>query len=170
MNIAFITTPERGQIDRLLTETATRLAQQNVRLAGIVKDLSHDSAFANGCDMKVRVLPEGPVIKITQDLGKGSDACRLNPTAIAEAVAQVEQGDLSNAQVFILNKFGPEEAAGHGFRAIIGKALELGIPVVVGVSAANRQEFDAFTEDQATALAAESDAICAWCLAALPAS
>ena len=167
MEIAFVSTPERGETDRLLAETAALLAGQQVSVAGIVKELSHESAFDNGCDMKVRVLPDGPVIKITQDLGAGSDACRLDPAAIADAVAQVESGDLRLAQVFILNKFGPEEAAGRGFRSVIGRALELGIPVVVGVGKASRKDFDAFTDGLAEPLPADTEAISTWCLTAV---
>jgi uncharacterized protein DUF2478 len=168
MKIAYISASERGETDRLLTETAALLAQRQVRAAGIVKEPGYDSAFDNGCDMKVQVLPDGPVINITQDLGEGSGACRLDPAAIAEAVAHVENGGLSSAQVFILNKFGPEEAAGRGFRAVIGMALELGIPVLVGVGNASRNDFDAFAGELAEALPADIDAIGAWCQAAVP--
>ena len=97
MKIGFVSVEGRGEIDRLLSETAAVLDGQKIRTAGIVKDNGHCSAFANGCDMVVRVRPHGPVIKIAQDLGEGSDACRLDPAAIADAVAQVENGQLDAA-------------------------------------------------------------------------
>ena len=167
MKIGFISVAGRGEIDRLLSETAKALAAQGLRAAGIVKDDGYGSAYANGCDMKVRVLPHGPLIKITQDLGEGSDACRLDPAAIAEAVAQVENVGLDAAQLFILNKFGPEEAAGRGFRAIIARALDHGIPVLVGVGQTCRADFDAFCGGLAEALPADTSAITAWCLSAV---
>lgn len=170
MPIAFVSVPGRGETDRILAETAALLARHRVRAAGIVKELAYDSAFENGCDMKVRVLPDGPVIRITQNLGNGSGACRLDPAAIADAVARVENCDLADAQVFILNKFGPEEAAGRGFRAIIGKALEHGIPVLVGVGTSGRKDFDAFVEGLAEPLPANTEAISTWCLSALEAT
>ncbi|MDF1854658.1 DUF2478 domain-containing protein [Pseudooceanicola sp.] len=166
MNIAFVNAMEPGETDRILAETAALLARQRVFAAGIVRDLSYESAFDNGCDMKVRVLPDGPVIKITQYLGKGSNACRLDPGAIANAVAQVEIGDLSLAQVFILNKFGPEEAAGRGFRDVIGRALALGLPIVVGLSRSSHTGFEEFTDGLAEPLPADAAAISAWCMAA----
>ncbi|MBZ0130303.1 MAG: DUF2478 domain-containing protein [Rhodobacteraceae bacterium] len=167
MKIAYISAAARGETDRLMSETAAFLAARQVRCAGIVKEEGYSSAFANGCDMKVQVLPDGPVIKITQDLGEGSDACRLNPAAIAEAVANVENGALADARMFLLNKFGPEEVEGRGFRGVIGKALELEIPVLVGVSNASRKEFEAFADGLAEALPADSDAIRDWCLTAI---
>ncbi len=162
MKIASITAPERGATDEILVDIAARLQAQGRIVAGIVKDSGYCSGFANGCDTKVRVLPDGPILKITQELGKGSDACRLDPGAIAQAVACVENGALQHADVFILNKFGPEEAAGRGFCAAIGLALERGIPVLVGVGAANQAAFDQFSGGLATALAPQPEAILAW--------
>jgi len=166
MKIAYVNAQGRGEIDQLLAETAALLERRKVRTAGIIKDLDHDSAYENGCDMKVRVLPFGPVIKITQDLGEGSESCRLNPAAIAEAVMQVENNGLAGAQMFILNKFGPEEAAGRGFCAAIGTALEQGIPVLVGVSDAGQKNFDTFAGGLAEKLPADAVDIAAWCMSA----
>jgi hypothetical protein len=139
-----------------------------MRLAGIVKEVGYASGFDNGCDMKVRVLPDGPVIKITQDLGKGSDACRLDPGAIANAVASVESGSLEDADLFILNKFGPEEAAGRGFCSVIGAAIDRDIPVLVGVGTANKVAFETFAGGLATALSPQVPSILEWILRETP--
>ena len=162
MRIASVTSAERGGIDQVLADVASRLQAEGLPLAGIVKDTGYASGFDNGCDMKVRVLPDGPVIKITQDLGKGSGACRLDPAAIAEAVACVENGALQGAGLFIINKFGPDEAAGRGFCGAIGAALERDIPVLVGVGPANHEAFDRFSGGLAKALAPRPDAILDW--------
>lgn len=162
MKMASVTSDERGAIDRLLSGVAARLQADGAALVGIVKDQSHESRFANGCDMKVRVLPEGSVIQITQDLGAGSDACRLDPGAIAQAVAKVEDAAFEDADLFILNKFGPEEAVGRGFCAAIAAALERGVPVLVGVGRANKPAFENFAGGLATALPPQPDALLAW--------
>lgn len=167
MNVARVSSETRGETDRLLAGVADQLQAGGSALAGIVKELGHTSAYANGCDMNVRILPEGPVIRITQNLGAGSDACRLDPAAIVTAVSTVENCSLDNADLFILNKFGPEEAAGRGFVSTIGKALEQGIPVLVGVGAANREAFDTFAGGLAETLPADADTIREWCLAAM---
>ena len=162
MKIAYITSTKRGEIDRIMTEAADQLLADGVAVRGIVKEQSYASQFENGCDMKVRVLPGGPVIKITQDLGEGSDACRLDPGALAEAVVYVENGSVEDAELFILNKFGPEEAGGRGFVSAIGAALERGVPVLVGVGAANINAFEGFSGGLAQALPAETTAILEW--------
>ncbi|MDU8928194.1 DUF2478 domain-containing protein [Alisedimentitalea sp. MJ-SS2] len=162
MKIASVNSAERGETDRLLTTVAQQLGDRGHALAGIVKVLEHESTFDNGCDMKVRVLPAGPDIQITQNLGVGSDACRLDPSAIADAVAQVESGALEGAELFILNKFGPEEASGRGFCAVIGAAIEQGIPVLVGVGAGGKAAFDDFTGGLAQSVNPDESAILDW--------
>jgi len=167
MNIAYVTSLKRGETDRLLTETATQLRARGKSLTGIVKVANYKSSFDNGCDMQVRVLPKGPDIKITQNLGKGSDACRLDPAAIAEAVTRVDSGSMDRSDLFILNKFGPEEAAGRGFCTVIGTALDQGVPVLVGVGGASIKAFESFAGGLAVPVAATEQAILDWVHSAL---
>ena len=140
---------------------------QGVRLSGIVKVEDEAPEADCACDMSVRVLPDGEVIPITQDLGKGSDACKLNPSAIAHAVAQVEAQPLDDVQMFILNKFGPEEARGRGFCNAIAAALAADIPVLVGVGGPSREAFDSFVDNLAEDLSPNANTIRDWCAQAL---
>ena len=162
MKLARVTSTERGGIDRVLSDVADRLQAMDASLVGIVKVQDYASGFENGCDMKVRVLPEGPVIKITQDLGAGSGACRLDPGAITNAVSCVEASSFDQADLFILNKFGPEEAAGRGFCNVIGNALEHGIQALVGVGADNIPAFDSFAGGLAVTLPDDVEKIVDW--------
>ncbi|WP_370399418.1 DUF2478 domain-containing protein [Sulfitobacter sp. JB4-11] len=163
MKIAYVNSSKRGETDLVLSTIADHLLASGAVLAGIVKESSHESRFENGCDMKVRVLPTGPIIKITQDLGEGSDACRLDPAAITEAVTCVEQLPIDQADLFILNKFGPEEAGGRGFVSAISKAVERDIPVLVGVGNGSLGAFKDFSGGLAEQLPADTDAILKWC-------
>lgn len=163
MKIAAISAPERGETDRLITVIAERLQGEGLRLSGIVKVLQELPEAAHHCDMEVQVLPGDRKISITQSLGDGSQGCRLNPTAIAEAVAAVENAAEGGADLFVLNKFGPEEAEGRGFRQAIGTALEQGVPVLVGVTGGSRAAFDDFAAGLAEMLPADEDAIAQWC-------
>ncbi len=167
MRIAVITSSTRGEIDRLISAAAADLQARGVRLSGIVKVEDGAAEADCACDMAVRVLPEGEVIPITQDLGQGSNACRLDPAAIARAVALVEAQPLDGVQMFVLNKFGPEEAQGRGFCNAIAAALAENIPVLVGVGASNRAAFDDFADNLAEELPPEAGAIRDWCAQAL---
>jgi hypothetical protein len=113
------------------------------------------------------VLPDGPPICITQSLGSGSAGCRLDPGAITQAVAAVEQKSADAFDLFILNKFGPLEAEGRGFCAAIGSALERDIPVLVGVGKACREAFDAFAGGVAEVLPPDCEATHEWCIEAM---
>lgn len=167
MKIAFVSSTVRGEIDRLLSRTADTLLEKGTRISGVVKILGDAPEEAHDCDMDLRVLPDGPAICITQSLGEGSSSCRLNPAGISQAVAAVEQGNLVASEMFILNKFGPQEAEGHGFCAAIGAALERDIPVLVGVGLASREAFDRFADGLAEPLAPDARAILEWCETAI---
>ncbi|SMP07052.1 DUF2478 domain-containing protein [Shimia sagamensis] len=161
MRIGYVSAPGRGETDRLISEAATTLEAEGFRLNGIVKVLQDLPDSDHHCDMDVRVLSDGRSIRITQSLGKESQGCRLNPEAIAEAVAAVDQAGVTRADAFLLNKFGPEEAEGRGFRHAIADALEKGIPVLVGLGAgeATRKGFEAFVGDLADPVSPDLDAI-----------
>ena len=133
----------------------------------MVKVLEEYPADTHACDMHLRVLPDGPKIRITQSLGSGSTGCRLNPSAIAEAVAAVEKMSADAFDLFILNKFGPQEAEGRGFCAAIGSALEQDIPVLVGVGMGCRDAFDAFAGGMAEFLPPDCEEIHKWCVQAM---
>lgn len=167
MQIAVVSSTVGGQIDQLLSEVAAKLQSEGQRLSGAVKVLEDNEADAHHCDMSLRVLPDGPVIRITQSLGEGSSGCRLNPAAIAEAVAATESSRAAPADMFILNKFGPQEAEGRGFCDAIAFALEQGTPVLVGVGTGCREAFDTFVDGLAEVLPENPDAILSWCQTAI---
>ena len=161
MRIAFVSAAGRGETDRLMSEAADTLEAEGLRLSGIVKVLQEEPVGDHHCDMDVRVLSDGRKIRITQSLGNEAQGCRLNPEAIAEAVAAVDQADVADVDAFLLNKFGPEEAEGRGFRNAIADALEKGVPVLLGlgVGEATRKGFQEFAGDMAVELQPEPDAL-----------
>lgn len=167
MYIATITSDEPGRTDQLLAEVADALMGGGLRVAGVVQT-NFDCPGRKHCEMDVRVLPDGPDIPISQQLGKGARGCRLDPGALETAVAQVEARFSDDVDILILNKFGKHEAEGRGFRALIAKALERRIPVLTGVNRLNAAAFDRFTEGMAKPLPAEVAQVLSWCQAHLP--
>lgn len=160
MPLAHIRLSEPGATDRFLREIAAHLMARGVRVAGTVQT-NTDRACTHHCDMDVHVLPDGPVLRISQDLGPGSTGCRLNPAALETAVAEVGRR-LEGAEVLIVNKFGKHEAEGRGFRDLIAEALGQGLPVVVGVNGLNLAAFDTFAAGMAQSLPAEMQAALGW--------
>ena len=166
MNLAYTMAPGRGDTDQILLGLATELANRGLRCCGTVQ-INTERADSGPCDMDVKVLPDGPVLRISQDLGPSARGCRLDPAALETAVGLVSASLPPGADVLIVNKFGKHEAEGRGFRSVIAEALALGIPVVVGVNALNLPAFDAFAEGIATRLPPEADALRDWVTEAL---
>ena len=163
MRIASVSSPERGQTDKILAEVASALLKNGLELAGAVQT-NLDKPGRRHCDMDVLVLPAGPVFRINQLLGDGAQGCRLDPSALETVVAQVEAMLSDKIDILIINKFGKHEVEGRGFRHLIAEALSRGIPVVIGVNAQNADAFTTFADGFAVPLAADTSAIVSWAL------
>lgn len=161
MHLAYVTTTDRGATDRLLSEVAELLLDKGARLSGVVQT-NTECADNSKCDMDLRVLPDGETIRISQSLGAHSRGCRLDPAALEQAVGYVTASLAEAPQLLIINKFGKHESDGRGFRPVIGEALALDIPVLVGVNGLNADKFKAFTGEEAEALEPNVDTILAW--------
>ena len=161
MRMACTMTDGRGELEPLLHDVARAAMARGLRLTGIVQVNSDRSGDAR-CDMDAIVLPDGPVIRISQSLGPAARGCRLDAagleTAVAAAAARLDAG----ADLLIVNKFGKQEAAGRGFRDAIARALELGADVLVGVNGANLPALEAFAGEAVPRLPAERVALLAW--------
>jgi len=168
MNIAYTMAPGRGDIDLLLFQVAQSLIADGFRPAGIVQT-NTECAGAGPCDMDVQVLPDGPVIRISQSLGQGARGCRLDPEALETAVGLVGATLAQGADCLIVNKFGKHEADGRGLRPIIAEAVAQEIPILVGLNALNRDAFMAFSGGMATEAAPRAADLTAWLRGAIAA-
>ena len=74
--LGFVTIPDAGGADRLLAETAALLEREGLRLAGAVQQ-NLDRGEGQDCDMDLRILGDGAVIRISQNLGTCAEGCRL---------------------------------------------------------------------------------------------
>lgn len=147
--------------DLLLTEVADALTGQGLRLAGMVQ-ANRPAPERCACAMSLRDLASGREIPISQDLGREARGCRLDAAALEEAAGLIEASLAEAPELLILNKFGKREAEGGGFRAAIAKAVEAGIPVLIGVNGANLPAWEAFAERDALMLPGERGAILDW--------
>mgnify|MGYP000397319923 CR=1 FL=1 len=150
-----------GRTDLLLDGLSRRATARGLRLCGTVQ-INSDCAPGRPCDMDVRILPDGPVIRISQSLGPEARGCRLDPDALEQAVARSAARLAGGCDLLIVNKFGKQEADGRGFRGLIAEALGTDIPVLVGVNRLNLDRFEAFTDGIAEPVAADSGALDAW--------
>lgn len=161
MKLAYTMAQGRGDTDLILERLANDLSARGLRCCGIVQ-INSERCDAGPCDMDVRVLPDGAVLRISQDLGPQARGCRLDPAALETAVGLVAAGLSSGADLLIVNKFGKHEADGRGFRDVIAEAVAMDIPVLVGLNALNRSAFESFAEGLAIQLLPTPEALVAW--------
>lgn len=161
MAIAYTMKAGRGDADLLMAAVAEAIVARGLRPCGIVQ-INTEVPGGGPCDMDVKLLPEGPAVRISQSLGPESRGCRLDVGALEQAVGLAQARLDAGADVMIVNKFGKHEADGRGFRPLIAEALLRGVPVLVGVNAVNEKAFLAFTEGMAEKLAPEAAVLEAW--------
>ncbi|MAY86344.1 MAG: 3-dehydroquinate dehydratase [Pseudooceanicola sp.] len=160
MKIAYTMGPGRGDTDQLLFTLAQHLASDGYRTCGTVQ--INTDCGAHPCDMDVKVLPDGPVLRISQNLGAGARGCRLDPATLETAVGLVETGLEATPELLIVNKFGKHEADGRGFRSVIAEAIARDMPVLVGVNALNLEAFQDFVGSEATELEPSLEDLVRW--------
>lgn len=161
MKLACTMAPGRGDTDLILAGLASDLAARGIRCCGTVQ-INTDRCDAGPCDMDVLVLPDGPVLRISQNLGAGARGCRLDPEALEIAVGHAAARLNANTQLLIVNKFGKHEAEGRGFRDVIAEALAMDVPVLVGLNTLNKAAFDVFAGELATQIPPDKDALAKW--------
>ena len=161
MHLAYVMTEKRGMTDQLLSAFSGRLLGRGAGLAGVAQT-NTECVDSHLCDMDLQVLPDGPIIRISQSLGSGARGCRLDPAALEQAVALVTASLDKGPQLLIVNKFGKHEADGRGFRPVIGDALMRGIPVLAGVNGANHDAFMEFSEGMGQRLQADISDLERW--------
>lgn len=161
MKLAYVTLQGRGRTDALIAEVATRLTADGLRLAGTVQS-NIERPNRRKCDMDLAVLPDGPVVRISEDRGDLARGCTLDSGALEQTVVAVQQR-LDGAEVLIVNKFGKREAEGRGLVPVIAEALDRGLPVLIGVNGLNLAAFLAFAGDGVTPLPPDAARVADWC-------
>ena len=161
MRLGFVSLPTRGAADQLLAELARRWAAAGRPCVALVRAAPEALDPARPCEMALELWPGGQIYPISQDLGPGAEGCSLDAGALELAAAAAEAA-LARAPAgapLILNKFGKQEAGGHGLRPLIGAALAEGRAVLLSVPPETRAAFDTFAEGLAAELPPEIAAL-----------
>ena len=102
-------------------------------------------------------------MRITQALGRGSIGCRLDPRALVELSGALLSELDSGVDLLVLNRFGKGESEGQGFRTVIEKGFQTGIPVLTAVRDTYAGAWAAFGGEISETLAPHPDSVLAWC-------
>lgn len=167
MRIAsFVYDPGKGaEVDVVLAAVAAALRSSGLRLGGAIQ-INSDDGNRCSCDMSLEDLASGRRVLISENRGPLARGCRLDPRGLEEVVGLVEASIERGIDVLIVNKFGKRETEGKGFRDAIEAALAKGASVLVAVSAASLEAWEAFVSGLDERLAFDEATAIRWALAA----
>ncbi len=160
--IAAVLSDASNSAGMVLTDVARHLQREGCRLAGAVQTADPEQARQGTCIMTLSVLPDGPELPIWQDLGRHATGCRLDHEALEDVVGLVDGSIDPSTDVLIINKFGKREGEGAGFRQTISRAIDLNIPVLVGIGDAERETFERFVGGAGQVLPPRVDDVLLW--------
>ncbi|MBS0247845.1 MAG: DUF2478 domain-containing protein [Proteobacteria bacterium] len=129
--------------DRLIAETAYRLRDDGVKVAGLVQ-INTDVPGRTKCDMAVEELYTRTRFQLSEYRGPAARGCRLDHSRLANAAGLLIAILDQDLDLIVINKFGKVEAEGGGLRDLLGRAALLGIPLIVGVPYRNLDQWRIF--------------------------
>lgn len=140
-------------------------ARGRLRLGGVVPAFGAD--LGNGRhQMFLEDLGTGTAMLISQDLGVEAEACILDSDGFTRASHAIVRAIDDGVDLVMVGKFGKQEAAGHGVRDEIARAVMAGIPTLVALRARQLEAWRTFVGDDFAVLPPEPEAIVAWAEAA----
>jgi Protein of unknown function (DUF2478) len=148
-------------VDGLLATFASDLICQGHRIGGVVQRNVRGACGPRSL-MEVIDLMNGHAIRICQSLGRGAEACRLNPAGLAEAATAVGRAVAAKVELVMVNKFSKQEAAGGGVRAEIAAAVTAGLPLLTAVPEKCYEAWTKFTGVFGTTLVCERRIVEDW--------
>jgi hypothetical protein len=138
-------------------------------LSGVLQHPAFEGADRR-CDVLLEDLASGHRTLLFEDRGAGARGCRLDVAALVEASTRVESSLDSNPALLVLNKFGKVESDGGGTCGLMAKALERGIPAIIGVPARNLDAWRNFSGEFSIELPENIEQIGEWLGALKPGS
>lgn len=147
--------------DKFLAGWGYALRAGGLSVAGLVQ-LNTFERDPGKCDMAVEELFSGAVLQLSEDRGKEAKGCRLDRGILAEAAGLLLAALEEKPDIVVLNKFGKVEAEGEGLRDALAKAVELDVPIVVGVPFRNLDQWRLFAGDLAEECPVDSPKVRQW--------
>lgn len=142
-SITAIVYDQGALIDTVMRDLAEHLACAGLHIAGLVQ-LNCVPPGRSRCDMVLKDLASGATVAISEDRGPEARGCRLDVGELMRASVLARQSLEARPDLFLVNKFGKQEAAGGGFRPVMAAAVEQGVPVLVAVPSSNLDAWAAF--------------------------
>ena len=159
--IGYFTPKEQGTGDELIEAAARHFDAKQVRLAGAVQ-INSASKTSKRSKMILSILGTGQEVGISQNLGPHATGCALDAEGLENAAHIILKSLDEPRDLLILNKLGKQERDGQGFRDALVKALDLDVPVLLGVNPNLDTAFQNFAGDFAVNIAPDLASITQW--------
>jgi molybdate transport system ATP-binding protein len=164
--LAVVVYPPGFDVEPLLRAAHDRLAARGDLEIGGVLPKSGDRLANGRSAMLLEDVASGVATTISQELGAGADSCILDLDGLTRARQAIVRAIESGVDLVFVGKFAKQEAAGHGVREEIARAVIAGVPTLVVMRETQSAAWTAFAGEDFTALPPDVDAIAAWALAA----
>jgi nucleoside-triphosphatase THEP1 len=159
--VAAIVHDENDPADRLLADFARDLRARGWRVLGAVQT---EPGCRDDCAPQMVLLDvdDGATFVISQELGRGSESCRVDPAGVAAASVALRRGLSERPDLVVANRYGKLEMTGAGFAAEMLELMASGIPLLTVVSSEFVGEWRRFTGNAATELPTRREALEHW--------
>lgn len=158
---AVIHGPGSGGVDLLLDRFAAELLRRGFRIGGVVQ--RNYGAIDDCADrMELVDVATGTAFDITQNLGRESQSCRVDPAGVADASQPVRRAVEQRVDLLVVNKFAGLEAHGEGLAQEMLAGIAEGIPLLTSVGSRFLNDWQGFTGGFSDLLAPTEEALWRW--------
>ncbi|WP_448208443.1 DUF2478 domain-containing protein [Azospirillum sp. sgz302134] len=158
---AVIHGPGSAAVDDLIDRFVTELKRRGFRVGGVVQ--RNYGALDDCADrMELVDVATGRAFGISQNLGRASQSCRVDPSGVAEASQALRRAIDERADLLVVNKFAGLEAHGKGLADELLAGIAEGIPVLTSVGSRFLNEWQSFTGGYTALLSPDEDALWRW--------
>lgn len=158
--LAAISFEKRENVDALIAAFIQKREAEGRRVVGVVQ--FSDEEGCDDCGITARDLVSGEEVALFQDLGKDSEGCRLDASALARVSVLVRASLDSKPDLVIINRFGKMESEGSGLKDEIADAVASGVPTLVPVPKRFMSAWSDFAGPLATPLPMDAQALEDW--------
>ncbi|MDR3435845.1 DUF2478 domain-containing protein [Telmatospirillum sp.] len=148
-------------VTELLANFALDLVRRGTAVKGLVQRNTPNESGGH-YHMDLIDVETGHAYRITQDLGKGSSSCCLDPGAIEEASVVLRRVFDSPSELVVVNRFGGQETSGRGFADEMLQIMAEGVPLLTAVAARHKADWQRFTGPSTILLPPTREALERW--------
>jgi hypothetical protein len=164
-SIAALVPADGESADQVLHTFVAGLQRRGLCVRGLAQELCHTDY---GCSVSLIDLENGQRYGISQNLGRLSSSCTVDPQGLAEASIVLRRIAEDGADLAVFNRFSGMEAGGEGFANEMLEIMSRDIPTLVIVREKWLPAWREFTGGLACELRPDVGALNDWFAATRP--